>query len=124
MSTIIKKINNQKIWCGLYFLRNVLIVLLVFFACVFERGEAVNLLNFISALMIFAIWMSLFSKEKFLNFLKREKSRSQKIVYFARACWWFCIIFFAIHGWIFSAMLWFSAWFIIYNLKNEIKLDT
>jgi len=116
------KTKKEIIWCFIYFLRNIMAVITVFMACSWKMQEAVNFLNFLNWLMFFAVFSSVFYKNKFISFLTKEKQRSQNILYFSRACWWFCIIFLAIYGWIFSAMLWFSAWFIIFNIKNQIKI--
>ncbi len=113
--------NNKNIWHAIYILRNLFAVFTVWGSCFLGVHQISNFIYFLNALLIFEILCFAFCYKRFISFIKKEKERSKDIIYFSRLCWWICIILLAIYGWTISAIIWFSAWFIIYNSKKNIS---
>jgi hypothetical protein len=116
-----KKMQENK-WIVIDSIRNIFAVLVVWTAAFLNFEPAKNLVLFINFLLFFILSCFFFYKNGLINYLKFEKNKNNKIIYFSRLCWWFCILIFASKGWTVSAIIWFSAWFIIFNLKKNISI--
>lgn len=120
---IIKKYEKHKkiIWTSLYLLRSFLVLTFVFLSVSAECQYMNNVANFVNFLLFFYISFYFISKEKFIDFVRPQEEKGINLRKIHRIIWWSIILTYAFYGWLITSILWFTAWFITFNTKNQLQ---
>lgn len=113
--------KNKLMWTLVYLFRNLLFLFFVFFSTIFNYGFLTNAVYFVNFLLFFYISFYFINKEKFSKYASLQETRGYSIRKVHRALWWSIILIYVFSGWLISSIIWFSAWFLTFNVKNSIE---
>jgi hypothetical protein len=115
--------TKKLLWTAVYLFRNLFFLLIVFLSTATSYECFLNASDFINFLLFFYISFYFLNKNKFLKYASLQETRGYNIRKAHRAIWWSIILICVANGFLVSSILWFSAWFLTFNVKNSIELN-
>jgi hypothetical protein len=113
--------KNKLIWTFVYLFRNLMFLVFVFFSTILHYECFTNAIHFVNFLLFFYISFYFINNKKFSQYVSLQEARGYNIRKIHRVFWWSIILIYVFSGWLVSSILWFSAWFLTFNVKNSIE---